>query len=395
MKPIRSAVLFCGVLFGGMWLGAGGAEAASPYNGQVVADVLNIRGEPAIGAKIVGSLKKGDVVVVSDESYGWYKIESGKQKGWVAGQYVTKAAGGVKPTAAASGAAKSGGSTASAQSTTKSGASTSTAATNTSNSGQATSSQKGVVTADTLNMRKGPDAASEAVAVLRKGTELSISKRSNGWLQVRTPGGASGWVSGRYVDESGKAQTASVRSGSGLKGKLIVIDPGHGGSDPGAIGTTHKTMEKTINLTTAQYVAEELRRAGAQVVMTRTNDKDQPELSARASESNRRQADAFLSIHYNSSPVKVSGTLTYYYSDTKDKPLARSIEARLKSGVALKSNGIAYGNYHVLRENTRPSVLLELGFLTDSKDEGTVRKTDYQKKAAQAIALGLADYFSD
>jgi N-acetylmuramoyl-L-alanine amidase len=91
----------------------------------------------------------------------------------------------------------------------------------------------------------------------------------------------------------------------------------------------------------------------------------------------------------------VSGTLTYYYSEAKDRPLARSIEARLAKGLGLKSNGISYGDYHVLRENNRPSVLLELGFLTDSRDEATVRKDDYQKKAAAAIAAGLADYFAD
>ncbi|MDF2660472.1 MAG: cell wall hydrolase [Paenibacillus sp.] len=386
MKPpiARKAVLVLGMMLCISLPVTEKAHAGDTYSARVTADHLNVRSEPAASSKIVSSLSNGAVITVSDEAYGWLKIKVGQKTGWVAGQYVKKLSN----------------STATAGSTAASPAKTAT--TNTSKSeatpksavGNATASKHGVVSADKLWMRSGPGTNNEATELLQKGAALTIVKRENGWLQVRTTASKTGWVSGRYVDETGGSVTAqAVRKTGGLSGKVIVLDPGHGGDDPGVIGNKYKTIEKTINLSTAQYVAEELRRAGAKVVMTRTNDKEQPELSQRAALGSKQQADAFVSIHYNASPKKVSGTLTFYYSESKDRPLARSIEARLGQGVGIKSNGISYGDYHVLRENKQPSVLLELGFLTDAGDESVVRKDDYQRKAARAIAAGLNDYF--
>jgi N-acetylmuramoyl-L-alanine amidase len=89
----------------------------------------------------------------------------------------------------------------------------------------------------------------------------------------------------------------------------------------------------------------------------------------------------------------VSGTLTFFYSESDDLKLARAIETRLGQGIGLKSNGLSFGDYHILRENRIPATLVELGFLTNPTDESIVRKSSYQKKAAKAIAEGLADYF--
>lgn len=395
MKPIaRRAVLVLGMMLCISLPVTEKAHAGDTYSAKVTADHLNVRAEPAARSNIVSSLSNGAVVTVSDEAYGWLKIKSGQKTGWVAGQYVKKlsdskaAAGGTSTNAAKSGTSGSGTSKAATTNSTKSQAPPEKAVAN------ATASKHGVVSADKLWMRSGPGTDNEATELLLKGTALTIVKRENGWLQVRTTGGTVGWVSGRYVDETGGSVAAqTARKSGGLSGKLIVLDPGHGGDDPGVIGNKYKTVEKTINLSTAKYVAEELRRAGAKVVMTRTDDKEQPELSQRAALGSKQQADAFVSIHYNASPKKVSGTLTFYYSESKDRPLARSIETRLAQGAGIKSNGISYGNYHVLRENKQPSVLLELGFLTDASDESVVRKDDYQKKAARAIAAGLNDYF--
>ncbi|MNI76715.1 N-acetylmuramoyl-L-alanine amidase LytC precursor [compost metagenome] len=128
--------------------------------------------------------------------------------------------------------------------------------------------------------------------------------------------------------------------------------------------------------------------------MTRTKDSQKPSLSSRAQLSQTIGADAFVSVHFNSSPKNVSGTLTFFYSESGDLPLARAIEHRLGDGIGLKSNGLSFGNYHILRENTIPAALVELGFLTSARDESIVRTSSYQKKAARAIADGLADYFS-
>ncbi|WP_036725014.1 N-acetylmuramoyl-L-alanine amidase family protein, partial [Paenibacillus forsythiae] len=180
----------------------------------------------------------------------------------------------------------------------------------------------------------------------------------------------------------------------GLRGKRIVVDPGHGGDDPGMIGTTYGTLEKDLNLQTALYLRDDLKAAGASVTMTRTRDDERPALFSRAGLAESVSADAFISIHFNSSPKKVSGTLTFFYSQSDDMKLARAIENRLGDGIGLKSNGVSFGNYQILRENETPATLVELGFLTNPGDESIIRKASYQRKAAQAIANGIADYFS-
>ncbi len=160
------------------------------------------------------------------------------------------------------------------------------------------------------------------------------------------------------------------------------------------IGTTYGTLEKDLNLQTALYLRDDLKAAGASVTMTRTRDDERPALFSRAGLAESVSADAFISIHFNSSPKKVSGTLTFFYSQSDDMKLARAIENRLGDGIGLKSNGVSFGNYQILRENETPATLVELGFLTNPGDESIIRKASYQRKAAQAIANGIADYFS-
>jgi len=267
---------------------------------------------------------------------------------------------------------------------------------------QAADANKAKVLASLLNVRSEPDQKSKIVGTVARDTLVSYSQESYGWIKISS-GRVSGWVAGYYLQKVSAAEsdkrpkTATIsqaKSSQGLKGKIIVIDPGHGGIDHGVIGTKYKSSEKTLNLNTARYLSDLLRQAGAQVILTRTSDKNNPALSERAEVSKNKRADAFISIHYNASLKPVNGTLTFYYSKSKDEPLARTIEAQLKKSLKLKSNGISYGNYHVLRENERPAALVELGFLSNPKDEAIVRTADYQKQAAAAIAAGLKDYFT-
>lgn len=365
-------LLFLALLLGVLsTLPAQQVRAGDGRSAKVLATSLNVRSEPDGESSIVGSLKQGAVVTASDEAYGWVKVSSGRLSGWVAGYYLQIGAGSTadKPKSSASSGKPANGTAAGKA------------------LGQAS------VTADTLYMREGPGTDNSIVSVLSLGTSLNILDRKNGWVKVRTTDDQTGWVSGKYVGNP-KAVSSVQKSGSkGLKGKTIVIDPGHGGNDHGVIGSKHKTSEKTINLSTARYLAEQLKQAGAKAILTRTSDK-KIELQDRVNVSVKNRADAFVSIHYNSSPKQVSGTLTFFYSESKDLPLARSIASSLDRNLNLKSNGYSYGNYHVLRENSRPSVLVELGFLTNPKDEAVVRGADYQRKAAAAIVEGLSDYFN-
>jgi N-acetylmuramoyl-L-alanine amidase len=344
------------------------AEASVAGSYIVNADNLNVRSEPSKSADVIGKLNRGERVEVTKESYGWYRIDAGSVEGWVAGYYLKKAS-----------EAKSG--------------KASTAAIQKANHNL---KQQGTVTADSLRVREGPGTSHPVIAGLKQGDKLTVLKADNGWLNIRV-GGTTGWVSQAYVEMDGAApavQTASVSRSSGkLQGKLIVIDPGHGGDDPGMIGTTLETIEKELNLKTAKLLRDELAARGAKVIMTRTKDDSNPKLSERVDISERNAADAFISIHYNSSQKNTSGTLAFYYAD-KDELLARAIAGRLADGIGLKNNGVSFGNYHVLRENDRPAALLELGFLSNAKDEKMVRTEQYQRNAVVAIANGLADYFA-
>lgn len=345
------------------------AEASGSYTAKVYTESLNVRSESSLESSIVGTLKNGEMVTVTKEEYGWLRIKSDRVSGWAAGYYLKKIDGSVVTASA----------TDQDFSVQKSSAATTRA----------------TVLADSLRIRAGAGLNYKVLGGLTKGEAVTIMDNREGWVQIQTPDGQTGWVSDRYIVK-GEIQTAAVSSGKskGLKGKVIVIDPGHGGDDPGAIGTKYETMEKRLNLSTSFYLYDELRSRGARVLMTRTKEEEKPELSDRVKISESAGADAFVSIHYNSSENKTSGILTFYYSETKDRPLSRAIENRLADDIGLKSNGISFGDLHVLRENDTVSALVELGFLSNAKDESVVRGSDYQKKAAKAIANGLEDYFS-
>ncbi|KAI7265877.1 hypothetical protein KC345_g8374 [Hortaea werneckii] len=356
-------------------------HAAEAYTAKVYASSLNVRSEPAAGATVTGSLSSGALVTVTGEQHGWLKVRAGSVSGWVAGYYLKRTSGGTN-----------GGT-----STGTSSAASGSVKTSTVSSGPAT------VTATSLRIRGGPGTRYEVVGSLQTGDSVTVLLRQDGWSRIRTAGGAAGWVSTAYLSAgnvqntgtaSSNAQSGSVvRKSGSIRGKLIVVDPGHGGSDPGMLGTTYGTMEKDLTLQTSLYLRDYLTAKGAQVEITRTREDQKPSLSRRVQIGQQSGADAFVSIHYNSSPKKVSGTLTFFYSETDDLRLARAIEARLEAGTGLKSNGLSFGNYHILRENPLPAALIELGFLSTPADESIVRRTAYQRKAAQAIAEGLAEYF--
>ncbi|AIQ14526.1 hypothetical protein PDUR_23510 [Paenibacillus durus] len=352
---------------------------ADSYTAKVYATSLNVRSEPAGGAAVTGSVRGGTLVTVSKEQHGWLKIQTGNTTGWVAGYYLKKA----------------GGTAASSQATV-------TAAKKRTSPRSTTA----VVTADSLRIRSGPGTGYDVIGSLEARDAVTILSRRSGWLKIRTKGGAIGWVAEPYVTAGASAASAagirrtssstavSRPASAGLRGKRIVVDPGHGGDDPGMIGTTYGTMEKDLNLQTALYLRDYLEAAGARVTMTRTRGNERPALSSRAELAQSVSASAFISVHFNSSPKKISGTLTFFYSESDDMKLARAIENRLSEGIGLKSNGLSFGNYLILRENETPAALVELGFLTNSADESIVRRSSYQRKAARAIADGIADYFS-
>ena len=205
------------------------------------------------------------------------------------------------------------------------------------------------------------------------------------------------------VPEKPIPQVVNYRTTGGIGGKIIVLDPGHGGSDPGAIGPTG-LQEKQVTLPIAEYLKSILEAKGAKVILTRTTDVDVygphasgvDELQARVNVANGNQADAFISIHINSfSNPNVGGIATYYFDGSEQsKKLASSVQEQIAEHSGFNGDrGIQPGNLYVLRHSLMPSILVELGFISNPKEEGHLKESETQKDFANELAKGLELYF--
>ena len=198
------------------------------------------------------------------------------------------------------------------------------------------------------------------------------------------------------------AQPSDLKFLSGLKGKVVAIDPGHGGSDPGAIGV-QGTREKQVNLDVAMQVKTNLEKHGAIVLMTRETDNDvselrgpgRGELQARTMFANQNQADIFISIHHNAAVrPTASGTGTYYYLKTVfDTVLAQSLQEAMLQAGGLVHYGVRTANFYVVKNVTMPAVLLEVGFLSNAQEEQILNTPDFQQKIARGIVTGIDRFF--
>lgn len=226
--------------------------------------------------------------------------------------------------------------------------------------------------------------------VLKKGEHLVILKREAGWYQVRREDESKGWVAGWLVNRQ-KQLTITP-----LSEATIVLDPGHGGSDSGALSTSNKE-EKAYTLQLALKVRQQLEKTGARVYMTRSTDKT-VYLSAIPQLGERLNADAEISFHYDSAPEDntASGYTSYYYHKTNgSKELAADVNQAMAPHMPLENRGVEYGDYLVLRDNTRPAILLENGYINSDKDFSYIKKASYQETIAKQIPVGLNTFFAD
>ena len=181
-----------------------------------------------------------------------------------------------------------------------------------------------------------------------------------------------------------------------MSSQVLVIDAGHGGTNPGASGLG--LLEKTVNLDTAQRLKEKLAKAPFKIIMTREEDTF-PSLSERVSLAKKAKGNLFISIHSNSSNGSGHGTETYYNSAANNPYvsdsilLANAIQKRLVEEGNLTDRGVKNGNLHVLRENNMPSVLVELGFIDNKSDNIKLKSATRRQTAAQAIYWGILDYY--
>ncbi|MFC0329735.1 N-acetylmuramoyl-L-alanine amidase [Paenibacillus sepulcri] len=198
-------------------------------------------------------------------------------------------------------------------------------------------------------------------------------------------------VVGMLAGPESPSATSSVDDKQTGKYK-IVIDPGHGGHDPGA-PTISGLEEKAYTLALAQEVYDQLKQDPMfDPYLTRSDDTF-VSLDDRAKFSNDLEADAFISIHGNTyDDPEVSGTETYYYSDSSIQ-LADVIHEHILAANGFKDRGVRYNDLKVLRLNEVPAILTEVGYLSNASDEALLLDHDGQAHIAQGIIDGLEDYF--
>ena len=186
-----------------------------------------------------------------------------------------------------------------------------------------------------------------------------------------------------------------------LKGKTIVLDPGHGGSNPGAVD--NGTRESDNNLAVALKLRDKFLRAGAKVVMTRESDRTVAaegsslgqELQARVDIAQQNNADIFLSIHTNSNPSSsIEGAMTFYHSGDSAQ-LATAVQKALVRQTGAVNKGTATATYYVLRNTTMPGILVEMGFITNASEAARLNDNAYRNNIAQGIYSGVVEYFNN
>lgn len=202
---------------------------------------------------------------------------------------------------------------------------------------------------------------------------------------------------GAPLDPPWKYAGAGVQPVVG-RGRLIVLDPGHGGSDSGA---EHNGLtEKVLTLDIAQRLRPMLVARGFAVKMTRDRDVDvfapndsaHDELQARCDAGNSAAAAMFVSIHINSSTSSApNGTTTFFYKP-QDYALAAAIERRLVPALGTANDGVQKANFYVMRHTTMPATLIETAFLSNVSDAALLRLPQFRQRVATAIADGIGDY---
>lgn len=194
-----------------------------------------------------------------------------------------------------------------------------------------------------------------------------------------------------------------------LSGKVIAVDPGHGGPDGGA-SSREGLIEKDVNLAIALHLRDYLQQAGAVVVMTREEDKDlaspgtkgysrrkTEDLLERADLIKRSKADILLSIHLNSiTSSKWSGAQTFYHSGKPDgERLAVLIQNELRKNLENTDRSAkANDTFYPLKALDIPGALVEVGFLSNPAEAQLMASEKYQKKVAAAVYQGVLRYYS-
>lgn len=204
--------------------------------------------------------------------------------------------------------------------------------------------------------------------------------------------------------------SAAISNISGTQTKLkVVIDPGHGGNDPGGIGVSG-VLEKDVNLSVALFLKANLESQGMEVIMTRDTDKalysnesstnkKKEDLAKRIEIITETNPDFVLCIHQNIfTDAKYSGAQVFYYQESEESArLAACLQAQLIAGVDPDNTRVPKSNmnYYMLKNSPVPIVIVECGFLTNAEEEAKLGTEEYQRKLAWNIYLGTMQYLAE
>lgn len=192
--------------------------------------------------------------------------------------------------------------------------------------------------------------------------------------------------------------------------RVIVLDPGHGGFDGGAV-SKNGTVEKELNLQIAAKLQEKLRQKGYYVVMTRCDDKGvgetengkitkKEDMEERRRIMNDPNTDIFVSIHMNQfAQSKYKGAQVFYSKNTeKSRALAQKIQTELRNMLDVENTReikAADDSIYLMKKAKPVAVLVECGFLSNAEEEALLKTEAYQEKAAEAICRGIENYFAE
>lgn len=181
---------------------------------------------------------------------------------------------------------------------------------------------------------------------------------------------------------------------------VIVVDPGHGGEDPGKVGI-NDVLEKDLNLQIAKKVKKLLEEAGIKIVMTRTNDKvpdaKKEDLNQRVQLINETKPTLALCIHQNSYPdAKIKGAQVFYHTTTTEaEDVATIVQEQLRTVDPTNTRQIKENDtYYMLKNCQVPTIIVECGFLTNPDEAAKLTQEDYQDQIAQAICEGVVKWLS-
>ncbi len=250
-----------------------------------------------------------------------------------------------------------------------------------------------VTVSSTLNVRLGAGTSFSVLGNLKGGQKVDVYATQGSWYKIKYVNGW-GYVSSSYVKKV--SNNSNNTPNSVLWDRIIAIDPGHGGKDPGAVA--NGLQEKDVVLGVGLELNKQLQSAGAKPVLTRNNDTF-VELDQRAKIANDAKADIFVSIHANAAASTAgNGTETWISASSatksESKDLAEKINKRLVQELGTTDRGVKEANFKVLVQTNMPGVLIELGFLTNSKDAALMKQSNYNSRAATAIRKGIEDYYS-